>query len=108
MGDPAFKIRDLINLGEFREREVEPLARELRERVLRWVCIPTCVGIAPTKTLAKVAKRRPQYRGVCDLRSASVRAELLPTVPVDEVWGNRGRGDWHAKRYFARKMEEKI
>jgi len=134
MGDPEFKIRDLIkrenvtvfssnyalygslsakvsavllsmvptienysidesflNLGEFREREVEPLARELRERVQRWVGIPTCVGIAPTKTLAKVAnfiaKKRPQYRGVCDLRSSQVRAELLSTVPVDEVWG---------------------
>jgi len=80
-----------LNLGEFREREVEPLARELRERVHRWVCIPTCVGIAPTKTLAKVAnfiaKKRPQYRGVCDLRSSRVRADLLSTVPVDEVWG---------------------
>jgi DNA polymerase V len=137
MGDPVFKIRDLIkrenitlfssnyayygdisnrvvqtlgsmvptietysidesflNLGDFHEREVEPLARELRERVHRWVGIPTCVGIAPTKTLAKVAnfiaKKRPQYRGVCDLRSASLRAELLPTVPVDEVWGIGG------------------
>ncbi len=134
MGDPAFKIRDLIkrenievfssnyayygelshrvndvlgtmvptietysidesflNLGEFSEREVEPLARELRERVHRWVGIPTCVGIAPTKTLAKVAnfiaKKRPQYHGVCDLRSSQVRADLLSTVPVDEVWG---------------------
>src|SRR6195952_3001591 len=134
MGDPEFKIRDLIkrenvkifssnyelygslsakvsavllsmiptienysidesflNLGEFGEREVEPLARELRERVQRWVGIPTCVGIAPTKTLAKVAnfiaKKRPQYRGVCDLRSSQVRADLLSTVPVDEVWG---------------------
>ena len=134
MGDPEFKIRDIIrrenvtvfssnyalygslsakvsetllsmvptietysidesflNLGEFREREVEPLARELRDRVHRWIGIPTCVGIAPTKTLAKVAnflaKKRPQYRGVCDLRSSSIRAELLPTVPVDEVWG---------------------
>jgi DNA polymerase V len=134
MGDPAFKLRDLIkrenvrvfssnyalygdvsrrvsdtlgsmvptienysidesflNLGEFAEREVEPLARALRQRVHRWVGIPTCVGIAPTKTLAKVAnfiaKKRPQYRGVCDMRSSQVRAELLPTVPVDEVWG---------------------
>ncbi len=84
-----------LNLGKFREREVEGLARELRERVQRWVGIPTCVGIAPTKTLAKVgnfiAKKRPQYRGVCDLRSSQVRAELLPTVPVEEVcWGIGG------------------
>ena len=83
-----------LNLGEFAGKEVEALARELRERVLRWVGIPTCVGIAPTKTLAKVAnfiaKKRPQYRGVCDLRSSQVRAELLPTVPVEEVWGIGG------------------
>ena len=80
-----------LNLGEFGNREVEPLARELRDRVKRWVGIPTCVGIAPTKTLAKVAnfiaKKRPQYVGVCDLRSDSVRRELLPTVPVEEIWG---------------------
>ena len=83
-----------LNLGEFNGREVEPLARELRERVLRWVGIPTCVGIAPTKTLAKVenfiAKKRPQFAGVCDLRSAAVQSELLPTVPVEEVWGVGG------------------
>jgi len=80
-----------MNLGEFRDREVGPLERELRERVQRWVGIPTCVGIVPTKTLAKVAnfiaKKRPQYRGVCDLRSSHVRADLLSTVAVDEVWG---------------------
>ncbi len=83
-----------LNLGEFNGREVEPLARELRARVKQWVGIPTCVGIAPTKTLAKVAnfiaKKRPQYVGVCDLRSESVRRELLPTVPVEEVWGIGG------------------
>ncbi len=53
--------------------------------------IPTYVGIAPTKTFAKVAnfiaKKRPQYLGLCDLRSSQVRAELLCTVPVGEVWG---------------------
>lgn len=83
-----------LNLGEFDGREVEALARALRERVLRWVGIPICVGIAPTKTLPKVAnfiaKKRPQYRGVRDLRLDQVRAELLPTVPVEEVWGIGG------------------
>ena len=83
-----------LNLSEFRAREVEALARALRERVLRWTGIPTCVGIGPTKTLAKVAnfkaKKRPQYSGVCDLREASVRTELLATVPVEEVWGIGG------------------
>ena len=73
---------------------MELLARTLRERVHRWVGIATCAGIAPTNTLAKVAnliaKKRPQYLGVCDLRLASVRAELLPTAPVEQVWGIGG------------------
>ncbi len=80
-----------LSLGEFPALDVEALARELRARVLQWVGVPTCVGFGPTKTLAKVAnflaKKRPQFRGVCDLRSAETRAELLPTVPVEEIWG---------------------
>jgi DNA polymerase V len=43
-----------LNRTEFRPRDVEAVARELRDRVLRWTGIPTCVGIAPTKTLAKL------------------------------------------------------
>src|SRR6202140_2367760 len=80
-----------LNLTEFRSRDLVEMGRELRERVLTWTGIPTCVGIAPTKTLAKLgnflAKKRPQFRGVCDLRAATARAELLPSVPVEEVWG---------------------
>ena len=83
-----------LNLTEFCSLDLKELARELRDRVLRWTGIPTCVGIAPTKTLAKLgnflAKKRPQFHGVCDLRSAAVRAELLPSVPVEEVWGIGG------------------
>ena len=80
-----------LNLGEFRSRDLVALGRELRARVLRWTGIPTCVGVAPSKTLAKlanfVAKKRPAYGGVCDLRNAEHRAAVLPTVPVEEVWG---------------------
>lgn len=81
-------------MGELNGREVEALARDLRDRVLRCVGIPTCVGIAPTKTFAKVAtfivKKRPQYHGICNLRLIHVRAEVLPTVQVEEVWGIGG------------------
>jgi hypothetical protein len=47
------------------------LGHEMRVKVRRWTGIPTCTGIAPTKTLAKlanhVAKKRPECAGVCDL-----------------------------------------
>ncbi len=67
------------------------LAHTLRSRVRQWTGIPTCVGLGPTKTLAKlanfVAKKQKRFRGVCDLRPPEVRARLLPTIPVGEVWG---------------------
>jgi DNA polymerase V len=52
-----------LNLGEFREREVEPLARELRERVQRWVGIPTCLGIAPRKAYTAVTSPNAKISG---------------------------------------------
>jgi DNA polymerase V len=39
------------------EARCEAHARELRRTVLQWTGIPVSVGIAPTKTLAKVANR---------------------------------------------------
>ena len=69
---------------------MEPFARELLGRVHLWVVMRKA-SASPTKTLARVAnsiaKKRPLYRAVCDLRSSQVRAELLSTVPIDEVWG---------------------
>lgn len=52
-----------------------------------------CVGIAPTKTLAKlanhIAKKRSVYSGVCDLAAITDhdRMELLASIEVGEVWG---------------------
>ena len=47
---------------------VRALSYRLRETVLRWAGIPVCVGIGPTKTLAKlanhIAKKHPRSRGV--------------------------------------------
>ena len=66
-------------------------ARALRATVRQWTGIPTCVGLGPTKTLAKVAnhlaKRTPALAGVCDLSDPQVRAAALDDLPVGDVWG---------------------
>jgi len=65
----------------------------IRARVSQWTGLPVCVGIAQTKTLAKlanhVAKKRPVYAGVCDLSAGTEdeRTELLASIEVGEVWG---------------------
>ena len=64
---------------------------EIRKTVLQWTGIPTCVGIAPTKTLAKLAnhcaKTMPAYGGVCDFSDVHFRRELMAQIGTREVWG---------------------
>ena len=67
------------------------LGLDLRATVRTWTGIPTCVGIGPTKTLAKlanhIAKSVPDLNGVCDLTDPAAYDHWLCRVAVSEVWG---------------------
>ncbi|MBF0153940.1 MAG: Y-family DNA polymerase [Magnetococcales bacterium] len=69
----------------------EHLGHKIRARIQQWLGLPVCVGIAPTKTLAKlanhVAKKRPAYHGVCHWIPGAETTRLLEEIPVREVWG---------------------
>lgn len=68
-------------------------AQAMRQRVLQWLGLPVCVGIAPTKTLAKlanhIAKKQPAWHNVCNLSALAPAAvdNLLANISVAEVWG---------------------
>lgn len=53
--------------------------------------IPVCIGMGPTKTLAKLAnyaaKKWKKTGGVLDLSDPGRREKLMRLVPVNEVWG---------------------
>ncbi|WFC42306.1 Y-family DNA polymerase [Pseudoxanthomonas sp. SE1] len=75
-----------IDLAGIRDREA--FARDLRERVQRWTGIPNCIGIAPTKTLAKLAnKLAKKGDGVVMLSSREAQRSALDDFPVSDVWG---------------------
>ena len=65
-------------------------AMMIKKTIWQHVGIPVSVGIAPTKTLAKVAshlaKKNPQI-GVYDLRNEKVRDIVLTQFPVAQLWG---------------------
>lgn len=67
------------------------ICRDLVSRVKKWVGIPVSIGVAPTKTLAKVAshfaKRYPGYRGVCFVDTDEKRLKALSLTPISDVWG---------------------
>ena len=73
-------------------QDLDALGRDIREQVYRRTGIPVGVGIAGTKTLAKLAnhaakKWHKQLGGVLDLREAGRRDRLLKVTPVSDVWG---------------------
>lgn len=75
--------------------DYERTGREMQEAVRRWTGIPVAVGIAETKTLAKIAtrlaKRSEKTRGVLNLFGSPYMRLALERTPVDEVWGIGGR-----------------
>lgn len=71
--------------------DLEALGQRARERVWRWTGLPVGIGIAETKTLAKLAnwaaKTWGKCGGVVDLRDPVRRERLLRIAEVGEVWG---------------------
>ncbi|MCG7364589.1 translesion error-prone DNA polymerase V subunit UmuC [Pantoea sp. ACRSH] len=70
---------------------LEAFGRAVQARVKRELHLQVGVGIAPTKTLAKLAnyaaKKYRATQGVVDLSLAERQRKLMALVPVEEVWG---------------------
>lgn len=96
--DEAFMLLD--------PSDCELIARQARKTVLQWVGIPVSIGIAPTKTLAKVAnhvaKKDLAHNGVCALYSAAEAQKVLSELPVTEIWGIGSRTGRLLARYGIR------
>ena len=64
---------------------------QLHKRIKKSVGIPVSIGLAPTKTLAKLAshfaKKYPGYRHCCIIDSDVKRQKALKLYPIGEVWG---------------------
>ncbi|MCG8158978.1 translesion error-prone DNA polymerase V subunit UmuC [Brenneria goodwinii] len=70
---------------------LDTFGRQIRNQVLKNTGLTVGVGIAPTKTLAKLAnlaaKTWRKTGGVVDLSDSNRQRKLLSLVPVHEIWG---------------------
>lgn len=82
-----------LDLSGFSHLDLTEYGQLIRHRVRMWVGTPVGVGIAPTKTLAKLAnhyaKKRIEFDGVCNLPSLTVdqQKKLFSETLIEEVWG---------------------
>jgi len=83
-----------LGLEGFANFDLVAHAQAMRRQVRQWVGIPVCVGIAETKTLAKLANHcaKKGFAGadsVCDFGrlSDADKSVLFSTIEVGEIWG---------------------
>jgi DNA polymerase V len=79
-----------LNLAGFKP----PLAdygRQIQRTVKQWTGMPVSIGIAGTKTLAKIANHLAKHSagldGVLDLSSSANLEQVLAEVPLEKIWG---------------------
>ena len=81
-----------LDLRTFRKNiDLVNFAYDCKKRIKDWIGVPVSIGIAPTKTLAKlankVAKDDPRFDGVVILSEPRVIRHFLKTMPIEKIWG---------------------
>ncbi|MDE5594406.1 MAG: Y-family DNA polymerase [Muribaculaceae bacterium] len=80
-----------LHFDDMVSEDLPDFGREIVRKVRRNTGIPTSLGIAPTKTLAKVAarfaKKYPGYRSCCVIDTEEKRRKALELTPIREIWG---------------------
>jgi DNA polymerase V len=79
-----------LDLTEFRDDDLKKYGLKIRHTVKKWTGLPTSIGIAPTKVLAKVANhiaKKKTKEGVFVLNQDDLRKEILSQFDVQEIWG---------------------
>lgn len=80
-----------LSLKGFENYNLEEYGRNIVRTVTRGTGIPVSMGIAPTKTLAKVAskfaKKYKGYNGVCIIDTEEKRIKALKQFEIGDVWG---------------------
>lgn len=84
--DESFLDISQLDISDYTE-----WALQLRRTIFQWVGVKVSIGIAPSKTLAKLASERAKQdsslKGVLLLHNADHRQRHLPLTRVEEVWG---------------------
>jgi DNA polymerase V len=81
-----------VNLDGFDPKDLRRIAKEMKDRVERWTGVAVSVGVAPTKTLAKLAnyiakKQKARTGGIAVLETDEKLIRALQATPVEELWG---------------------
>ena len=88
-----------LNFSEYKKYNLKEYCTTIAQSIKQGTGIPVSIGVAPTKTLAKVAnkyaKKYSGYKSVCVIDTEEKRINALQKFPIGDVWGIGRR---HTKR----------
>lgn len=104
---PAVEVYSIdeafLDLHGLEHTDLDALAKNISSVCKRNTGIPVSVGIAPTKTLAKIAsklcKQYPKLRGGCYMHRPQDIVKVLRKFPIEDVWGIGRRYSKRLKAY---------
>ncbi|MCC8409930.1 Y-family DNA polymerase [Mucilaginibacter sp. UR6-1] len=80
-----------VSCTGFKYRDLFSYVKDARDKISHWSGVPVTIGVAPTKTLSKLANRiaKKKYRsiGVYILDSEEKRIDALHTTDIKDLWG---------------------
>lgn len=80
-----------LHFNNFSTGSLDQYGKKIRQDILQKTLLPTCIGIAPTKALAKVAnhiaKKFLQLDGVYLIDTEEKRLKALRWLNIEDVWG---------------------
>jgi DNA polymerase V len=92
---PAVEVYSIdeafLDLSIIPDRELFEFGIVVKKKIAKWTKIPISIGIAPTKSLAKLANRYAKKHfkevGVFVIDSEETLQKTLKETPIDDVWG---------------------
>ena len=80
-----------IYLDGMEHQDLKKWGENLHKKIKQYVGMPVSIGLAPNKTLAKMAshfaKKYQGYRHCCMIDSDEKRIKALKLYPIGDVWG---------------------
>jgi DNA polymerase V len=80
-----------LDFSGFERFDLKEYGEKIVKTTTKGTGIPVSLGIAPTKTLSKVAnkfaKKFPAYKGTCIIDSEEKRIKALQLTEISDVWG---------------------
>ena len=92
-----------LSFDGFKNYELNTYCKYMRKKIKQWVGIPVSIGLSETKTLSKIAnhlaKKNPNYEGVCILKNKISISQALEETKISDVWGIGKRLSIFLKKY---------